>query len=485
MIKFLKNNFKFLILLFVGFIIFYPSLFTFYTNDDFFFLNISNTNSLLGFFSFFNLAGNPDGFGMYRPLTTQAYYFLSWKLFNLNPIGLHLFSFIFFFAVIYLVHKLIYELSKNEKIAFIGALLYTVSSSHYAHLYYLAAFQELGVALFVLLSVISFFKKRTLFSILFFVLGLLSKETAVVTPLLILAVQIYRQQLGVKALPMKTLVKSIIPHVIILGFYLFARFFYYGFATGDSYVWDFSVKKFANTIMWYVLWSFNLPETLVDFIGPGFRLNPNLFVYWSKQMIPIFLMFGLEVLLIIIVMIKGIGLKSKTFTKENNANSLFSALWFVISLLPVAFLPLHKFTFYLTVPLVGTVFRLSYLVVKTKVSNFFIALFITVWTVLSVLSLKHTINTNWITRSQEISRKSYDFIRENYQKIDRDIVFADTENDSDLPWSPTSVVKTALSDQNFFEVFFPDFPYKIYYGASKETTNANSYIILSRTILGY
>src|SRR5258708_6486515 len=159
--RLLFSKYKFLFLSFLlSFLIFYPSLFVFFTNDDFFFLNIARAGSLGDFFKFFSLIKGPDGFGMYRPLTTQVFYFLSSKLFNMQPMPLHMISFLFFFAIIYLVYKLVFELIKSSKIAMVSAFLYAVSATHFGHLYYLATFQELGMTFFVLLSCITFIKNK-------------------------------------------------------------------------------------------------------------------------------------------------------------------------------------------------------------------------------------------------------------------------------------------------------------------------------------
>jgi len=198
----MKQTLKYLLLIFlISFILYSPSLFGYYTNDDFFLLKISQANSLGEFANFFNLTTGPDGLGMYRPLTTQAFYFLGWRLFSLNPIGLHIISFLIFFGVIYLVFSLVLELSKNEKISLLAAFLYATSATHFGHLYYLATFQELGLTFFFIISVILFIqflntKKLPLYilSLTTFVLSLLSKETAVVLPACLLLVYMFIKQ---------------------------------------------------------------------------------------------------------------------------------------------------------------------------------------------------------------------------------------------------------------------------------------------------
>lgn len=486
--KLFLNKYKYLLLTFlISFVIFYPSLFVFFTNDDFFFLKISRAENFNQFLNFFNFIKSSSGFGMYRPLTTQVFYFISTNIFNLQPLPLHIISFIFFFGIVYLVYKLILELSNNGKIALIAAFLYAVSATHFGHLYYLATFQELGMTFFVLLCCLSFLKGRKLLSLVFFILALMSKETAVVTPFLLSLIYFYRSKGRFNWVEFKKFVIFLLPFLICLFAYFLLRFTAYGFATGDSYIWDFSVKKLINTLFWYLLWSLNIPESLIDFIGPGLTVNPNLFLYWSKQITPILILFFIQGILLAWVLVKALLEKTKEEIKSRDSVSIFCIGWFLISLIPVAFLPLHKFTFYLTLPLIGLVFRISYLLVTSKVNNFFIGLFIIVWMVTSVLTLKFTYETNWISQSEIVAGKVSEYFASNKQGVSSEnIYFIDTSKDLLLPWSPTATVMTILSNKNFFKVLYPELSAKVnYVGVNKVQTTTKDQIIESRQFLGY
>jgi 4-amino-4-deoxy-L-arabinose transferase-like glycosyltransferase len=457
-------------------VIFYPSLFVFFTNDDFFFLKIAQAKSLGDFLNFFNLIKRPDGFGMYRPLTTQVFYFLGGK----NPLAMHIISFIFFFGIIYLVYKLALELFKNEKVALISAFLYGVSATHFGNLYYLATFQELGMTFFVLLSCLSFLKNKNLLSFIFFILAIMSKETAVITPLLLLLIYFFQKNSRRKAPSFRKLLLCLVPFVICIFAYLLIRFRWYGFPSGDSYVWNFSIIKAINTSFWYLLWSLNIPESLIDFVGPGLKINANLFLYWGKEIIPILLLFCTQGILLAVVLVRALLEKTKKEIEDRDLVSVFCISWFLISLLPVAFLPLHKFTFYLTLPLIGLVFRISYLLVTSKANNIFIILFLVVWTATSILTLRFTVETNWITQEEIISKKVFDYFELNKSKyVGKQIVFVDTKEDATLPWSPTETVKTSLSATNFFYVFFPELANRVSYSGKGEI------VIQSRQFLGY
>jgi hypothetical protein len=344
------------VILLVTLVMFFPSLFTFYTNDDFFHLRLANVSSLGAFINFFNLLKSPEGWGLYRPLTTQVFYFLAVKLFNLNPIPLHIISFITLFVIIYLVGELTILLTGNRKVALLAAFLYATSATHFGHLYFLGTYQELGMALFFTVAILTYFKNKKVLALVFFILALMSKETALVLPFILVLIQWFLK---------KKFNYFWLPYFVIGGVYLFLRFRYYGFASGDSYVWNFAPLKAVNTLGWYGLWSFNIPETVVDFIGPGLHLNPNLLKYWAKEIIPIVILFVVQMLIVF-----------GSIVRSAKKLIIFSFFWFVITLGPVLFLPIHKFTYYLTLPLIGVVIVIANIFISAKIYKSVMVLFI-------------------------------------------------------------------------------------------------------------
>lgn len=454
MMSFLKKHYQILLIYLASFIIFLPSLFVFFTNDDFYFLKITRQVSLSRFINYFNIfTKNQDGLGVYRPLTTQLFYLLK------NPTLMHVIVFLTFFVILYLIYKLCLVLFKNKNIALVATFLYSVSATHFGHFYYLATYQEFGMTMFVLLMILLNIEKKYVLSSLCFVFALMSKETAIIAPFLLFLTDWY--------IGNKINYKKYLQYFIILGVYFFSHFYLYGLATGDTYIWNFGIRKLLNTVTWYLLWSFNLPESLVDFIGPGFKINPNLFLYWSKQIIPILILSFVQICFVVYILIKSKILNHKS-------TFLFCISWFLIALVPVLFLPQHKFSFYLTLPLVGIVFWLSNLLITRK--TFFLFLFSCLWLFTSFLTLRFTYETNWITQSELVSKRVYDYL--NIHKLPG-INFIDTESDNALPFSPTLTVKTALSDMNFFYVFFPSMTDRVFYNGE----DGNK--INSRQFMGY
>jgi hypothetical protein len=321
----------------------------------------------------------------------------------------------------------------------------------------------------------------------FFVLALLSKETAVVTPLLLGIIYFYQNFSSVKSINFKKIFVKLAPFIICLFAYFLIRIFSYGFATGNTYIWNFSIKKLINTLFWYLLWALNIPESLIDFVGPGLNVNPTLFTNWGNQIIPILVSFLIQGVLLAIVLVKVLLEKSKKEIKERDWVSVFCIFWFLIGILPVVFLPQHKFSFYLTLPLIGLTFRIAYLLVTSKMNKIFVGIFLLIWTLTSVLTLRFTVQTNWISQSEKVAETARVYFDKNIQNLTgKNIYLVDTAVDSTLPWSPTDTIKTILSNKNFFEVFYPNLAAKINYsGTNNISDTKNVVIIKSDQILGY
>ena len=485
----MKKNLFFVVLVIFVLILYYPSLFVFYTNDDFFHLKLAEVSDFSQFVNFFDFTKKPLNFGSYRPLTTQAFYFLGRYLFNLNPFYLHVLSFMVFFGILFLVFRLLVQIFNDEKTAQLGTFFYAVTPLHFGHLYFLGAFQELGLTFFFLISIINniyFVRSNNIkyysAALISFILSLLSKETAIMFPIALFITLVFMKYTKKINTSYLYIFRSLVVFFLITLIYLYFHFFHYGFAEGDSYTWDFSVIKTANSGLWYGLWTLGLPEMLLDFVGSGFKINPNLFKFWGKEMLLIFS--ALVGFLVIIFLSLWNAGKSKKDMSVIVQALFFSIAWFVITLLPVLFLPQHKFTYSLTLPVIGVYGLISCVVIKSK-QDFLKYSAAGLFLILAISTLDLTVKTHWITKGSETAKRVYNYIDANKDYLmNKTIVFHDAPRDSELPWQPTQVLKQVLSDNNFFEVFYDEKIVAVY-NNDVLLNNSNVVKIPAREFLGY
>ena len=156
--------------------------------------------------------------------------------------------------------------------------------------------------------------------------------------------------------------------------------------------------------------------------------------------------------------------------------------WFVVFSLPFIFLPLHKFTYYLTLPLIGVVAVVALIIESGTKSSLVKIVIVFLWILMSMVTLDLTYETHWITRGSATARKIHDYFVAN--DIEGKVVFYNTQKDDQLPWSPSEVIKNTLSDEDYFLVFMPGVTSVEY---KEEVTSREDQVkyIESRQFIGY
>jgi len=135
--------------------------------------------------------------GYYRPLSMFSF-MADYHLWGLNPFGFHLTNVLIHFLNSIFVFLLIFEIAKNQKMAFLAAALFAV---HPLHVEAVApVYNRMGIqGTFFVLSALWLFIKSENFSngkflwgsLSLFILGLLSKEDTIVLPLIYLCYDYY------------------------------------------------------------------------------------------------------------------------------------------------------------------------------------------------------------------------------------------------------------------------------------------------------
>lgn len=437
----MKN--RFLLFISLTTTIFSPSLLTFFSADDWFHLRVSQIGSFRDFLNFFSFVRTPQSIAFYRPLPTQVFFFVFQKLFGLNPIPYHIFVLICFGISLVLIYRLARELLNSNQKALLATAIYGLSVSNFTRLYFLSAFQEIALVLFSVACILAFSKQKYVFSYLFFVLALLSKETAVVLPLILIILDWSRKKINLKKL---------IPFALILLPYLYLRLFQFGSVAGETYIWNFSPIKAANTLMWYFLWSLGAPELLIDYIGSGLRPIPRFFtdfpLWWPVILIPLIVM--------LIFLLK----RSLRFARDDKV--WVFAILFVVSLLPVLFLPTHKFALELGLPLVWMSLLVGYLLPQ---KGFLLVSFVSIF-ILYNLSMNYlTYTTHYSVNRGKISERVYRYFKLDYLSPPADSYFEFVNDTADYgtSWGSSKQIANSIGGSELFRVLYQDPNYNVYY----------------------
>ncbi len=266
-------------------------------------------------------------YNFYRPITMGFLYFLSYSLFGMGPLGYHALTFAFFIMTCLLVYAIIKLLTGRWDAALVGSVFYLTRGALFTEIYWIGCgFTETGTVLFILSSVFLYlaYKKygnRLLYllSLAFFVLALMSKETGIVLPFLILAVDAcYAGPRGNGGLKKAAL--RISPYLALAFLYLLRLVIIRSMIAAGPYRMSFTPNTVLGNFMFYVWNTFN-----------------------SRIELAILSIFFLAALA----------------AARDRKYAAMSVSWYLAGLAPVIFLGIHTFAYYLSLPLAGMAILLS------------------------------------------------------------------------------------------------------------------------------
>ena len=263
-------------------LLYIPSVSYFFAQDDFLFLFRVSHFGLDGLADYFKPVGP-----FFRPLSTSLYFAAMLKLFGLKPLAYHAFSIVVFCSSVLLVYHAGNAIFKNREAGFAVAVFYLTRAALFETVSWASGIQDLLMTFFVLVSLLAYFKygrgrRYWLFlSMGAFAAALLSKETAVVFPLFILAVGALwgKHELRFRR-PM-----AILPFFAILAAYVLARsLLIQPMPAGGEYATGIGLFWFSNLAR-YFLACFNM--SLIP--TASFSKDPWLLLFASVIMIIILL----------------------------------------------------------------------------------------------------------------------------------------------------------------------------------------------------
>jgi tetratricopeptide (TPR) repeat protein len=188
--------------------------------------------------SYFKISG---GEASYRPVATLSYYLL-YSIFKLNSWGYHLTSLVLHILNVILVYLLVNLMLDNKKSSLIAGLLFASHPVHTEVVDCISYNEDLLAAFFFFLALWLYGKlepaaiKRNLIfyilSLLFFLLGLLSKEMAITLPAIVVVYDVTLREPVSGATSFKRALNTAFRHGYFYGgymavslFYLWLRFF--------------------------------------------------------------------------------------------------------------------------------------------------------------------------------------------------------------------------------------------------------------------
>ncbi|MCX7880825.1 MAG: glycosyltransferase family 39 protein, partial [Ignavibacteria bacterium] len=248
----------------------------------------------------------------FRPIRDSALAIIL-KIFGTNPLPFRIINFFLYNLLIFLIYKIILNISNNKVSSIISALFFSLLPSHDIYLVWMPMLGDLLTMIFILLAFYySFFHntpKSFALSLLFVSLAFLTKESSYTAPLLFLAIAIF--------LPLKR--KKFLSHFIGSSFALTLILIYRHFILNINL---FQSTNFENLSFGSILLNFSY-YSFASFIPT--------FAYSKENPLSIFLMF------LILISLATAFIKLKRDGKKIDTNIiLLSAIWYISFAIPIS-----------------------------------------------------------------------------------------------------------------------------------------------------
>lgn len=167
----------------VVFILFFPSLTTYFVQDDFWLLAISKVRQISDFGFLF--IPRTDAV-WYRPLSSQIFFAFGQWVFGLNPIPYHMLVFITHFFTAWCLYRLLLILKQSRETGWLTAFLYLTHQAHVISLSWLAAYSFILGPLLIVLTLIFFLQKKYVLAFIMGTLGAMTNEVNLLVPFFLL-----------------------------------------------------------------------------------------------------------------------------------------------------------------------------------------------------------------------------------------------------------------------------------------------------------
>ncbi len=459
-LKAINKPLIYILFLILAYLIYKPAFSSYFFQDDWFTLKISQISSIGQFFSF--LVPRTDVI-YFRPVGMQIYFFIMKSIFGINPFYFRLSTLALYALNGLLVYVIFNRLKIPKLISFVSASLYVSSVVTYIPFFWSATLPFVLGPTFFLLSFLTYIEKpanslNKITSLIFYILGLLTLEIVVILPVVLLVWEVLYNN--------RKNLKSFIRYLIPVLPYIYLRLIAFPVPLTETYALHVSL---LSTLRTYLFWIFNWPEEIGrQMTGP---LTINLtFIKDFSGYVNIWSISTLTLLVMIIVVSllnKGI---TYLFRKEKytlDKTSLFGVIWFILALFPLLLFSTHTFPYYLPVPLVGFLIIISAeinyifnkIIRNIPIRILYLSIIFVLWFYSSFTTVKFNQVAHWAPRRAKLSEEAVKKVESmKYRQFSS--VYVRSEE-----------YKLPLNDQDAFQVLFGSQVKTIYGESIQENSN--------------
>jgi hypothetical protein len=352
----------------------------FFFQDDWVHLSQVFNKKFIEVAAYFNLfqQNQLDRANFFRPLSTRLYFWLSYKLFGLWPLGYFLVNSLLFLAISYLMFIFLQKLL-SKKQAIWALFFYCFSLAHFTYFSHITLAEVLWLGVFSWLAILSWLNQKRFWAGIWLLLALMTRESALIIPIWILIYELWWKKRKFS----KTFKKTAWLW-LITGVYVVARSFIYGWPE-DKGVYALAWGKHTlSNLFKYGQWNLNL-------------------VGWLNKMTPLSVIGWLGILIL-----ACLGLKSLLDLKKESKDIrrlIWGVGWWLIWLLPVMFFKSHRDPWNLILAAGGMALILGVVVAKMKPKQQYV--FAGIYLLIFLTGLNYYSQNHWTVLRSRLSQDNY------------------------------------------------------------------------------
>ena len=304
-------------------LVFWPAVNTWFVGDDFYWLYVGR-NQMATPAGWILAFTHSNGAGQYRPVSADVYYWLGWLIFGMHAYAWHLALLAIFIVSALIVYRLVTHFTGTRWLAFGSTCLWALSISHFEGIAWGPTVDETGAMVPAFLCLLATVLGKRQWAIALYVLSLLSNETTVVLPAMILVYYlIWERTTFVEA------IRRTLPLWAIFALYAVIRIFVPSMHPVTAGVFTVVVNPvtWLNLTVQSLLWSldfFNVLANLVWYNGPQWHVASSIVVFVV-----------LASLAALVVVACVFGFRQSWWESPGPRLVALGALWFLLGLVPV------------------------------------------------------------------------------------------------------------------------------------------------------
>lgn len=384
----MKRDLLYILLLSFAFLLVYSqSLFNFFAQDDFIFIQNFSQNSIL--VDLKNVFGLPT-VTHWRPFH-NLYFFISGNIFGKEYIGYHFLTIALHLGGSFFIYKIIFRATNNYKAAVSGGILYSVHPAHFVSLFWISGGATIIGFLLLVASFYAYILKKMLLTLTLYISALLASESMIVGLLLfycLKAINLHglkplhlRQLLGFRFLGIKREGKELMDNFLVLTSFITIVFVIVRFValtpgeTFSAYLIELSGKT-LDAVKYYLLRIAGFAEVSED------QILSFILLAW---------LFSIGFLVF------------KVLSRRKNTWEIFLALITIfVGLFPFILIPQHLSAHYMNISVMGFSTLIA-LTLKHQRAPLVI-MFLVIFVILSFFSVNLTLGNNWVIKRSTLAK---------------------------------------------------------------------------------